>query len=224
MNKRIKKKRTKQARTIINKENRLNKRITNRANRANQRAMRKLSHGIGTSSIEANVTKLFKGIGQTIKDKNEKEQIKQLKTEREAWLSEKLSSLEARYDKKGNLTDNQWSQYERYANELRELITGYGNEEDYKDRPQYDEDITYNDVEYGAIIEKYKEYVDKGWIKESSVLDKYQAAQWFAEQVMTEEEMKEAINRADEWIKKREEKHAKYMADLKAGRLYNFGF
>lgn len=209
MNKRIKKKRTKQARTIINKKNRLRRRITNRANRANQRAMKKLSHGIGTSSIEANVTKLFKGIGQTIKDKNEKEQIKQLKTEREAWLSEKLSSLEARYDKKGNLTDNQWSQYERYANELRELITGYGNEEDYIGRPKYDEDVTYNDDDYGAIIKKYYDYINNGWIKESSALDKYEAAQWFAEQVMTKEELEEAIAQADNWRKVREEKAEK---------------
>lgn len=214
MNKRIKKKKTKQARTIINKENRLNKRITNRTNRANQRAMRKLSHGIGTSSIEANVTKLFKGIGQTIKDKSEKDQIRQLRTEREAWLSEKLSSLEARYDKKGNLTDNQWDQYERYSTELRQLMTGFGSEEKYKGAPKYSENESdfINNLEYGAILKKYYEYVDKGYIKESSILDNYEVAQWFKKEVMTQEEMKKAIEQAEFWIQKRDEAAARRMA------------
>lgn len=123
MNKRIKKKKTKQARAIINKENRLNKRVGQKVNRANQRAMSKLSHGIGTSSIEANVTKLFKGIGQAVKENKERTEIQELKEERMAFLSEKLSTLEARYDKKGNLTDNQWEQYERYSNELKYLLS-----------------------------------------------------------------------------------------------------
>lgn len=121
--KRIKKKRTKQARTIINKENRLNKKTGQKVNRANQRAMSKLRNGIGTSSIETNVTKLFKGIGQAVKEKKERTEIEELKEERMAFLSEKLSILEARYDKKGKLTDNQWDQYERYSNELKYLLS-----------------------------------------------------------------------------------------------------
>lgn len=123
MNKRIKKKRTKQARTIINKKNRLNKKTGQKVNRANQRAMSKLRNGIGTSSIETNVTKLFKGIGQAVKEKKERTEIEELKEERMAFLSEKLSILEARYDKKGKLTDNQWDQYERYSNELKYLLS-----------------------------------------------------------------------------------------------------
>lgn len=123
MNKRIKKKRTKQARTIINKKNRLNKKTGQKVNRANQRAMSKLRNGIGTSSIETNVTELFKGIGQAVKEKKERTEIEELKEERMAFLSEKLSILEARYDKKGKLTDNQWDQYERYSNELKYLLS-----------------------------------------------------------------------------------------------------
>lgn len=98
------------------------------------------------------------------------------------------------------------------------------SQKDYVGKPQYDEDITINDSQYGAIIKKYHDYIDKGWIKESSILDKYEAAQWFKENVMSKEEMEEAIEQADEWVAKRTAAHEKYMEDLKAGRLYDFGF
>lgn len=64
-----------------------------------------------------------------------------------------------------------------------------------------------NDGVYGAILKKYYEYVDKGWIKRVSTLDKYEAAQWFAENIMTQSDMEEAIAQADRWREEEEVKH-----------------
>ena len=69
-----------------------------------------------------------------------------------------------------------------------------------------------NDGVYGAILKKYYEYVDKGWIKRVSTLDKYEAAQWFAENIMSKEDMQEAINQADAWREAEEEKHQRSLA------------
>lgn len=207
MNKRQKKKVGKRARTIINKQNRLNKRFTNESIRQDNRAMRQFSHGMsGAGSVESNFRRLVDNLSKSNKFLSEQKQIDQFKRERGAWLSEKLATLEARYDKKGNLTDNQWMQYERYSNELRMLMEGYEDESGYKNRPKYDDDVSINDDDYGAILKKYHEYIDMGLIKESSILDKYQAAQWFKEQIMTQEEMENAIRQADEWKDKRDEK------------------
>ena len=79
----------------------------------------------------------------------------------------------------------------------------------YVNRPQYDDEVTINASQYGAILRKYHDYIDKGWIKESSILDKYQAAQWFKENVTSEEEIEDAIAQADKWRKIREEKNEK---------------
>ena len=76
----------------------------------------------------------------------------------------------------------------------------------------------------GAIIKKYHDYVSRGIIKEQSALNKYEAEDWFKENIMTEDMMKEAVDQADKWLEKRQETYNKRMSDLKAGKLYNFGF
>ena len=81
-----------------------------------------------------------------------------------------------------------------------------------------------NQVMSGAILKKYYEYVDRGLIKSQSQLNKYETEDWFKNEIMTEDMMKEATDLADKWIGARAEKHQRYMEDLKAGRLYDFGF
>lgn len=54
----------------------------------------------------------------------------------------------------------------------------------------------------GAILRKYHEYIDKGLIKKQSFLNKYEAADWFSENIMTEDMMQEAIDQADKWAEK----------------------
>lgn len=81
-----------------------------------------------------------------------------------------------------------------------------------------------NMLKTGAILKKYNEYLDKGIIKKQSFLNKYEAADWFSDNIMTDDMMQEAIDQADLWLEKRQEAHTKYMEDLKAGRLYDFGF
>lgn len=81
-----------------------------------------------------------------------------------------------------------------------------------------------NMLNTGAILKKYHEYIDKGLIKKQSFLNKYEAADWFSENLMTDEMLQEAIDQADEWLEKRQQAHLRFMEDLKAGRLYDFGF
>lgn len=57
----------------------------------------------------------------------------------------------------------------------------------------------YDREEYGAIIKKYEEYIKRGLIKRQSALNKYEAADWFADNYMSKEDMERAIAQADEW-------------------------
>lgn len=61
-------------------------------------------------------------------------------------------------------------------------------------RNQIDGDDTY----VGALIKKYWDYADKGWIHHSSGLDKYELAE-FIEETISATEMKNVIEQADEW-------------------------
>lgn len=54
----------------------------------------------------------------------------------------------------------------------------------------------------GAVLKKYYEYIDKGLIKRQSSLNKYEAADWFSDNIMTENMMQEAIDQADKWAEK----------------------
>lgn len=57
----------------------------------------------------------------------------------------------------------------------------------------------YDREEYGAIIKKYEEYIKRGLIRRQSALNKYEAADWFADNYMSKEDMERAIAQADEW-------------------------
>ena len=67
--------------------------------------------------------------------------------------------------------------------------------------PEFSEwDDDYDPVLTGAIMKKYHEYVDKGWIRSDiRELDKYESAKWFAENMMSEKQMEAAIKQADKW-------------------------
>lgn len=73
-------------------------------------------------------------------------------------------------------------------------------------------------------IKKYNEYVDKGIIKEHSVLDKYQI-QEFMEKIMSDEEyedyIKESVKKGEDLLRKDEERQLKHAAERSR---YTFSF
>lgn len=108
---------------------------------------------------------------------------------------------------------DQISKTESYKNPV--LNNLYSKSQSYAGKGKlYDDEgsTISNDGVYGAILKKYYDYIDNGWIKRVSTLDKYEAAQWFAENVMTQEDMEEAINQADRWREAEEEKHQRSLA------------
>ena len=112
--------------------------------------------------------------------------------------------------KKATLSELQYeiNKTESYKNPVFNSL--YSKSQDYAGKGKiYDDEgsTISNDGVYGAILRKYYEYVDKGWIKRVSTLDKYEAAQWFAENIMSQRDMEEAIEQADRWREKEEERH-----------------
>ena len=74
----------------------------------------------------------------------------------------------------------------------------------------------YDREEYGAIIKKYEEYIKRGLIKRQTALNKYDAADWFADNYMSEDDMRRAIEQADEWrAMSRAKSYAKAQAEAK---------
>lgn len=74
---------------------------------------------------------------------------------------------------------------------------------------------------YGAIIKKYNDYVNQGLIKRQSGLNKYEAADWFSENVLTPQGMESAIRQVDEWREnaarihaEKKEKRRRFYADF----------
>lgn len=115
-----------------------------------------------------------------------------------------------------NELQNQVTKTEAYRQSVLNIL--YSKAEPYvkkgKRYKDQDEGSTIsNDGVYGAILRKYYEYIDKGWIDRVSTLDKYEAAQWFADNILSQRAMVEAIEQADRW---REEAEAKHQRSLKA--------
>lgn len=77
----------------------------------------------------------------------------------------------------------------------------------------------YHNKQYAA-IKKYKEYVDKGLIKESSVLDKYEASESFL-QTLSKKEFEDYMREAN---KKGEELKAQSLARMKITPADRWGF
>lgn len=66
--------------------------------------------------------------------------------------------------------------------------------------PKFNDWDDMDSTELGAIMKKYNEYVEKGWIKsEIRELDKYESAKWFYENQMSAPQMRAAIKQADKW-------------------------
>ena len=85
--------------------------------------------------------------------------------------------------------------------------------------PKFDEwDDDYDPTLTGSIMKQYYDYVDKGWIRtDIRELDKYEAAKWFSENIMSEKQMKAAIKQADKWRASRPTPEEKFGS-------YNLGF
>ena len=65
----------------------------------------------------------------------------------------------------------------------------------------------------GALIKKYNDYIDKGFIKPKTFVDNYEQASWMANEVLNSTEMKAAIKQADTWLTRRNERVAERMAN-----------
>ena len=69
-----------------------------------------------------------------------------------------------------------------------------------------------DNVELGALIDKYWDYVDKGLIKPRSNMEYYdqsvynETASWMKNEILSESELKSTIEKADEWKKITSEK------------------
>lgn len=88
--------------------------------------------------------------------------------------------------------------------------------------------ITYDDetarrVEVGAMIKKYHDYVDKGWIKPRAFVDNYEQATWMRNEVLSQPEVEDALSQADKWEALRKENAAKKFAeDMEMWKNFEF--
>ena len=57
----------------------------------------------------------------------------------------------------------------------------------------------------GALVKKYHDYVDAGYIKPRHFIDNYEQAAWMRDNVLSEAEMEEAVATADRWLNRRNE-------------------
>ena len=83
-------------------------------------------------------------------------------------------------------------------------------------RLDFDKDDGYR---YKEIIAKYEDYVKAGRIKKQNSLSKYEAADWFADNYMSEDDMKRAIEAADDRREKAAMREAAKNAERRA-RIY----
>ena len=77
---------------------------------------------------------------------------------------------------------------------------------------------------YRELIAKYEDYVKAGRIKRQNSLSKYEAADWFADNYMSEEDMKRAIEAADERRLKSAEKEARLRKERVARAAMSIDF
>ena len=72
-------------------------------------------------------------------------------------------------------------------------------------------------TEKGALIAMYNEYVDKGWIRPQSFMDVYDAAEYM-ERNISSAEMEKAIQKADEWRTKTQQREMERRAERNRNR------
>ena len=72
---------------------------------------------------------------------------------------------------------------------------------------------------YKEIIAKYEDYIKAGRIKRQNSLSKYEAADWFADNYMSEDDMRRAIEAADDRREKAAMREAAKNAERRA-RIY----
>ena len=77
---------------------------------------------------------------------------------------------------------------------------------------------------YRELIAMYENYVKAGRIKRQNSLSKYEAADWFADNYMSEEDMKRAIKAADERRLKSAEKEARLRKERVARAAMSIDF
>lgn len=160
---------------------------------ASARIKKKQLKGLLKVQLRQSIEELS-ALNQEISDVEEQiKKAKKLLKKKKATLSELQDQIAKTESYRNPVLNNLYSKSQNYA--------GKGKLYD-------DEGSTIsNDGVYGAILRKYYEYVDKGWIKRVSTLDRYEAAQWFAENIMTQSDMEEAIAQANRWREEEEKKH-----------------
>lgn len=109
-----------------------------------------------------------------------------------------------------NMTQAQRAQYMQGQLEIYEA-----NKTGHSQGLQFE---TYNTrTEKGALIAMYYDYVDKGWIRPQSFLDVYDAAEYM-ERTISEVEMQKAIQKADEWRSRTQQREMERRAERNRNR------
>lgn len=102
----------------------------------------------------------------------------------------------------------------------RKFLAGR-HEEFLKDRTAHGkrlENETYETTTVkGALAKQYYDYVEKGWIKQTSFMDVYDAIE-FMEQNVSQADMERAIQQADEWRTRTFNREMQRRADRAANR------
>lgn len=106
----------------------------------------------------------------------------------------------------------------RLAESLRDGVASHSRIKTPQKSYSYLKNInTFSDADdkalVGALIKKYNDYIDKGFIKPKTFVDNYEQASWMANEVLNSTEMKAAVKQADTWLKRRNERVAERMAN-----------
>ena len=113
-------------------------------------------------------------------------------------------------NRNANMTKSQRAEYMQGQLEIYEA-----NKTGHSQGLQFE---TYNiRTEKGALIAQYHEYVDMGWIRPQSFLDVYDAAEYM-EKTISEAEMQKAIQKADSWRSRTQQREMERRAERNRNR------
>lgn len=106
----------------------------------------------------------------------------------------------------------------RLAESLKEGVATHSRIKTHQKSYSYLKNVnTFSDADdkalVGALIKKYNDYIDKGFIKPKTFVDNYEQASWMANEVLNSKEMEAAVKQADTWLTRRNERVAERMAN-----------
>lgn len=207
----------KKRRTVYLPKERKGKKKTTKTNKNKKRKTMK-SYQAQYSSLERQLARNPRNLAAAIrliaKEKKLSREMKEFREMRTAEIQRQLQELENKdRSRRRGANKNKWSEadlkkYAKLQEELKQLQA-----KDIKQNRvarEYDEHSQKEEV--GALIAKYHDYIDRGIIKPKSFVDNYDQASWMSS-ILTEPEMKKALEQADKWMKMSAEKRAQRLAN-----------